>query len=450
MIGKGQRTLLFATNLAHTMAHIYPYFLPTLTFVIRDDIPMNYTQAGLLAMIGLLVTIPLTIVFGFLGDKIRHWRLELIAGGFLLTISHTFVLFIADQYPILIVAAVICGIGAAVFHPIALPLLSQEFGADRSIAHSFNLIFGTTGSIITPISSIGLANWVGWRNTSLIFGIIGLVIFPILLFFLLRGKKQLDYQPQELMGLSQKNEIPTKERMTKKAGRLSNLTKRLPFLTLPLVIIIVTQIIRGGIFRVMNTFTAFIFEDRFGASELISALIMSSILGAGGIAALVSGFISRKHGSLRIFFLSLASTTVAAIFTTSYIGLIDITGASIGIGWLLVAIALFIILAMSFYAGSPAANALLAELVPGKVLCSVYGVVNALMTGFSAVSPVLFGLIVDQHYHLPYEYLLLVVFAAVPLLLIVYVKNKIGFKTPDEIDAEGGTIIPCQDSVLGK
>jgi MFS family permease len=189
MIQKERFKLLFPVNLLHTMAHIYPYLLTTLSFIIREDIIMDYTQAGILSMTTIMVTIPFTTFFGFVGDRICHWRLELIAIGYLIVAAHPFIIFVANNYAILIVAAVVGGIGASIFHPIALPLLSQEFGVERNVAHSFNLIFGTFGSIITPISSIGLAQLLGWRQTCLIFAIVGLALFPVLLLFLLLGKK---------------------------------------------------------------------------------------------------------------------------------------------------------------------------------------------------------------------------------------------------------------------
>ncbi|MHA1442448.1 MAG: hypothetical protein ACTSPK_11380, partial [Candidatus Heimdallarchaeota archaeon] len=45
-------------------------------------------------------------------------------------------------------------------------------------------------------------------------------------------------------------------------------------------------------------------------------------------------------------------------------------------------------------------------------------------------------LIVDQGYSLPYEYLIIFVLAIVPLSLLLYVKKKIGFKTPDQVEKE--------------
>ena len=71
-----------------------------------------------------------------------------------------------------------------------------------------------------------------------------------------------------------------------------------------------------------------------------------------------------------------------------------------------------------------------------NVLSSVFGVISALMTGFSAITPVIFGAIVDGEFSLPYEYLLLFILAIIPFFLLLYTKTKIGFKTPDEIENE--------------
>ncbi|MEA2070978.1 MAG: MFS transporter [Asgard group archaeon] len=426
------------------MAHIFPYFLPILCLVIREDIPMNYTQVGILSMTGILVTIPFTIVFGFLGDRIAHLRLELIAGGFLLVFGHTFIIAFAQSYAILILAAVICGIGASIFHPIALPLLSQEFGADRNVAHSFNLIFGTLGSVVTPISSIALSGWLGWRSTSLIFGIFGAIFFPILFILLLKGKKHLNYT------LHTNRQLKPKEKQESTRQEEKKGLQAFPFLTLPFIALVLAQILRSGIFRVINTFTSFIFEDRFGASELVSAGITSAVLGLGGVSALISGFFSRKRGSLFTFILSMVGTSIASVFILVFIGVIDMNKVTITIPLLIVAIIFFAFATIGFYFGSPSSNALLAEMLPPEVLSSVYGIINALMTGFSSTIPVIFGAIVDQKFSFPYEYLILIVLSVVPLLLLLYLKSQIGLKTPDQIEEERMFAIPAYENIMKK
>ena len=337
MITKERFKLLVPISLFHTMAHIYPYLLPVLCLIIREDIIMDYTQTAILSMVGILVTIPLTIVFGFVGDRISKWRLEIVIAGFLLVFSHSFIIYVANTYAILIVAAVVGGIGASVFHPIALPMLSQEFGADRNIALSVNLIFGTLGSIITPIVSISLSEWLGWRITSLIFGIAGAILLPILTISLLLGKKHLVYNPEDALV---KNEIVVEERTN--GGSKSNSLKKLAFVTGPFIALILAQIVRSGTFRILNTFTAFIFEDRFGASKLGSALIMSIILGCGGIAALISGFISARYGSLRTFIFAKSSTVIASIFVIIFVGYIALKNLASGLPPLILAVFLFI------------------------------------------------------------------------------------------------------------
>ena len=380
-------------------------------------------------MTSILVMIPLTILVGFLGDKLRKWRFELIAAGYLLIVSHTFIIYVAQSFTVLVIASVVVGIGASVFHPIALPLLSQEFKEGRNYAHSINLIFGTFGSIITPIATIGLSNWLNWRTTTLIFGAAS---FPIMVVLLIRNKKNLSYVPEETIVMGERVIKHEKMEMDNKAKRRMILA----FLSGPLIAVIIVNVLRAGIFRVMNTFTAFIFEDRFGASQFNAALIMSLILGMGGVAALISGFVSSKIGSLKTYISSMIATTIASVAVIIFIGALDITSA-VNSSWLLAgAIILFVIMSTSFYFANPSANALLAEIMPLEILGTVFGIITAIQIGFSSVIPVIFGAVVDQGYSLPYEYLILFVLAIIPLLLLLYVKSKIGFKTPDQVELE--------------
>ena len=99
MLSKDQFKLLMPINLFHTMAHIYPYFLPILMQVIpNEDIFIDYTRVGIIAMTSVLVMIPFTILIGFIGDRIRKWRLELIILGYALVFSHTFIIYVANSF----------------------------------------------------------------------------------------------------------------------------------------------------------------------------------------------------------------------------------------------------------------------------------------------------------------------------------------------------------------
>ncbi|MGC9777695.1 MAG: MFS transporter [Candidatus Heimdallarchaeota archaeon] len=321
MLSKDQFKLLMPINLFHTMAHIYPYFLPILMQVIpNEDIYIDYTRVGIIAMTSVLVMIPFTIIIGFIGDRIRKWRLELIIIGYILVFSHTFIIYAANSFAVLIVATVVGGIGASVFHPIALPLLSQEFGAERNLAHSFNLIFGTIGAIITPIATIGLSGWLGWRTATLILGIFGAMCFPILVIMLLLVKKYQKYKPIEDIVMGEK--VIFHEKKIKKSNHKKRLA--LGIITAPLVVVVIAQVIRAGTFRIINTFTSFIFEDQFGATKFNSALIMAIVIGAGGASTFISGFISPRLGSLKTLIISTIASTIVAVFIAIFIGTLEI------------------------------------------------------------------------------------------------------------------------------
>jgi FSR family fosmidomycin resistance protein-like MFS transporter len=428
MLTKGQWKLIMPLNFFHIMAHIYPYFLPILTQVIRDDIPMGYTQTAILAMVITLVMIPSTIIFGLIGDRIRHLRLEFIIIGYVLVISHTFVMFVAQSYGVLIVAAVIGGFGASIFHPIVLPLLSQEFGTSRSIAHSINMIFGTIGSIVTPLLAIYLSSVIGWRFTSLAFGTFGLAFLPILLALTIPALGELRYKPQNDLFNNDNGKGNNDKKHKQRRNRFI-----LAVLTGPVIALVIAQVFRSGIFRILNIFTALIFEDQFGASELNSAIIMSFVLAAGGISSLFSGFVSKKRGNLKVLLRSKLITLATTVLLATFVGVVTLTAIPFTTGLLAIAIVLFILLSIAFYFGNAPCNSLLAELVPLEVLSTINGIQTSLMASFSSIL-VLFGKIIDTGYSFPYELVLIVLFALIPVSLLFYVKAKIGFKTPDEAE----------------
>jgi len=330
---------------------------------------------------------------------------------------------------------VIGGFGASIFHPITLPLLSQEFGTSRSIAHSINMVFGTIGSIVTPLLAIYLSSVIGWRYTSLAFGAFGVAFLPILLALTVPALGELHYKPTNDLFNNEHN--LTRQDNKKKA----KLRKKfiLAAITGPIIALVLAQVFRSGIFRILNIFTALIFEDQFGATELNSAIIMSFVLAAGGISSLLSGFVSKKRGNLKMLLRSKIITTIITILLAVFVGVITLTNISFTPGLLAIAIILFILLSIAFYFGNAPCNSLLAELVPLEVLSTINGIQTSLMASFSSIL-VLFGKIIDLGYSFPYELILIVLFALIPTLLLFYIKSKIGFKTPEE--AESGRAPP--------
>ncbi|NHJ49235.1 MAG: MFS transporter [Asgard group archaeon] len=436
MLSKSQWKLIMPLNFFHIMAHIYPYFLPILTQTIRDEIPMGYTQTAILAMVIPLVMIPSVIIFGLIGDRIRHLRFELIIIGYVLVISHTFIMYVAQSFGVLVVAAVVGGFGASVFHPITLPLLSQEFGTKRSIAHGINMLFGTIGSILTPLLAIYLSTIIGWRYTSLAFGAFGFAFLPILLALTVPALGEMHYKPSNDIF---NNDPKSSKEDNKKKAKLRNKFIA-AIITGPIIALIFTQVIRSGIFRILNIFTALLFEDKFGANKLNSAIIMSIVLGAGGVATLFSGFVSKRRGNLKILLYSKITTTIITVLLAIFVGIITMRGINVTTGLLAIAIILFILLAVAFYFGNSPCNSLLAELVPLEVLSTINGIQNSLMACFSSLL-ILFGKIIDIGYSFPYEVILIVLFALIPTILLFYIKSKIGFKTPEEAEEGRETAI---------
>jgi MFS family permease len=244
------------------------------------------------------------------------------------------------------------------------------------------------------------------------------------------ARKDLQYKPHESV-------VMEEEVYTVEEGKYKKFNRKLILaaFTGPVIALLIAQVFRSGIFRILNIFTALIFEDQFAVSELGSSIIMSSILALGGISALISGFVSKKSGSLRSVILSKIATTITAVLLVVFVGTLMLTGTAMNTGFLVIAIILFVLLSITFYFGNAPFNSLLAECVPLEVLSTVTGILDSSMSVFS-VALVAFGMIIDEGYSFPYEFVLIIIFALVPLLLLLYVKSKIGLKTPKQVEKD--------------
>jgi MFS transporter, ACS family, D-galactonate transporter len=147
--------------------------LPLLLPVIREDLEISFTQAGMLAAAGALSYACAQIPAGYLSDRYGPRRLFFVgllgwsALSLVFGTIHAFWLALANQF--------VAGAFRALLFAPGLALLASWFAPGRrATAMSLFLLGGHAGSVLLSLAGPSLAERYGWRPTFIAFAVVGI------------------------------------------------------------------------------------------------------------------------------------------------------------------------------------------------------------------------------------------------------------------------------------
>jgi MFS transporter, FSR family, fosmidomycin resistance protein len=149
-------------GLAHGVSHFSQLLLPPLFPWLKDAFGVNYTQLGLLLTIFFVVSCAVQTASGFIVDRFGP-RPVLMAGLALIGLA-ALGYALAPSYGVMALCAVVAGVGNGVFHPVDYTLLNGKVHKTR-LGHAYS-VHGITGSLgwaAAPALMVPVAMAAGWR-----------------------------------------------------------------------------------------------------------------------------------------------------------------------------------------------------------------------------------------------------------------------------------------------
>lgn len=163
----------------HFFSHFYLLCLPPLFLFLQKDFAVSFVALGLAMtsynLIGGVIQAPV----GFLVDRFGARYLLLL--GFGLNATAIMLIGLVEAYWMLLVLAVLAGIGNSVFHPADYAIMSGAI-SEKRVGRAFGLhtFAGFFGGSIAPITMGGLAALWGWRVALICAGIAGLATLAVM------------------------------------------------------------------------------------------------------------------------------------------------------------------------------------------------------------------------------------------------------------------------------
>jgi MFS family permease len=168
-----EKKILIFTSAAHYLTHFFVLAFPALVMPISRDLSLEPADVLKIGFPMYLCYGVLAIPWGYLGDRGNpRWMmgagliiagLGFVASGFAESAEH------------LTLCLGVIGVGCSAYHPTGLALISKGIRV-RGRAMGINGLWGNFGIATAPLVSGTLTYLLGWQNTLLVFGLLGILL----------------------------------------------------------------------------------------------------------------------------------------------------------------------------------------------------------------------------------------------------------------------------------
>jgi MFS transporter, FSR family, fosmidomycin resistance protein len=360
-------------SMAHAISHFSHLLLVPLFPVFQKEFALSFSQLGFLVTVFFIVSGVGQALSGFWVDRVgaRPVLFSAIAVFMLAAL----VAASAQGYSWLIAAAALAGLGNSPFHPCDFTILNQRVSPPR-LGHAFSThgISGSLGWALAPLFYLGLTSLAGWRNAYLVAALLYAVVLAIVW---LNRESFLT----EVVRHDAKND--NSHHGIKKESAFA-------FLKLPVVWWCFGFFMLSTVTLAMvQSFSVPILKAMHGISFEMATLTLTAYLLCGALGILVGGFIAssqaRRGGSSdkAIMICYLIGSFLLVLCAT---GILGATGTMVALA------------ATGFVVGigNPSRDMMVKNATPKGASGRMYGTVySGFDVGF-AVSPLIFGALMDR------------------------------------------------------
>ncbi len=389
-IFKNDLTVISLVGLAHGSSHFGHLLLPVMFPVFKQEFGLSYSELGLLMTVFFVVSGVGQAFAGFLVDRwgarpLMFMALALFAAASLLAAG-------ATAYSGLMAVAALAGLANATFHPVDFTILNQRVSPER-LGYGFSAhgLSGNLGWAAAPVFFATLTAMWGWRSAY----VAAAGVYVLVLALLIVHRSHLQTHAAQPKSQAQP-------------------THTLAFMKLPVVWWCFVFFLLSTItLAVIQGYSVSILKAMHGISFESATLTLTAYMLCGAVGMLWGGYIATRpiHSDRVVSGAMLIAAFLLAICGTGLLGatltmvVLAATGFAVGVG-------------------GPSRDMMIKKATPAESTGRVYGLVySGLDIGF-AISPLLFGPMLDRGW-----YSAALIGAALVLMLSVVAALGVGHRT---------------------
>jgi len=386
---KRTQASIYAISCSHGIMHAYLVLLPALIPLLGGELG-NYETIGLLASAVFLLYGWGSLPVGFLAD--RYSKKNLVIAS--MAICGLSAIMVGQSRSFLLTALFLMalGAGASLYHApgyASMALLSLEM---RGRYMGIQGMGGDMGMAVAYVTSAILGSFLGWRNTFVVWGLIGvgMAILDHCLVVESESSKNIEHVH---------------------GGYLSRVKAMFPSEHTKLLVLVLAIIVLSG--ALWNGVSAFIlaYINQVKNIHLVIAGGLSTIsYTVGAVAQVIGGELSDKHGRRIILLLGFG------VFAASLFFLTQTPGST------LLILLLVCLLGFTFYVTQSPLNALLGDISRKENVGFAYGVNFGIKYGIGSFSPAIAGFIATR-YSMDHVFLFFASVSAVAFVLALLVRD---------------------------
>ncbi|MEE8203007.1 MAG: MFS transporter [Alphaproteobacteria bacterium] len=176
----GDARVIGLVGTGHFFSHFYLLALPPLFPLLKDEFGVGYAALGAVLMVYNLATGAVQVPVGFLVDRIGARTVLLV--GLAVDAAAIAAIGLTSSYWALMALIFIAGLGNSVFHPADYAILSANVGQGRlGRAFSFHTFAGFLGFAAAPGTMVLLTALMNWRAALIVVGAVGLAVAAVML-----------------------------------------------------------------------------------------------------------------------------------------------------------------------------------------------------------------------------------------------------------------------------
>ncbi|HXW24952.1 MAG TPA: MFS transporter [Xanthobacteraceae bacterium] len=347
----------------HFLSHFYLLCLPLLFLSWQGAFGVSFAELGLAITLMSGATALLQTPVGFLVDRYGA-RPFLVGGTLLMTLSMSAMSF-ATAYWHVLALSLLSGVGNSVIHPADYSILAGSINRHRmGRAFAFHTFNGNVGSVCAPPVTAALVLLIGWRETLMVYGLVGV---PLVLAIL--------WQSGVLR--EQVRDVEVRRRHALAGGAFLLTRPILLFFGFFLLSAMATSGLQAWLITVLHEVHGM---DVKTASTALTAY-MAGV--TGGI--LIGGWVADRSARLLAF---VATATIAASALLLAVGTVSMTQ-------LATIAALFVAGTLTGASRTPR-DVMVRDASPPGQIGKVFGFVSAGLPLGQALTPVPFGFLIDM------------------------------------------------------